>query len=76
MDHEVAEAVPVAPTSERPATLTTRRRPTAKRGLVPQWLVVLTILLAASVVVERAKTPPSPVSAARTSVESLHFNRT
>jgi hypothetical protein len=76
MDHEAAKSIPVAPASERPAPLTTRRRTAAKRGLVPQWLVVLTMLLVASVVVERVKTPPSPVSAARASVESLRFNRT
>ena len=75
MDHEASKSVSAAMTSEPPATLATRRRGTAKRGVIPQWLVVLAILLVASVVVERVKTPPSPVSASRTTVESLRFNR-
>ena len=75
MTHEAAKPVPTAATSGTPATLATRRRGAARRGLVPQWFVVLTILLVASVVVERAKTPPSPVSASRTTVESWHLNR-
>ena len=76
MDHEAAKPVSAATTSESPATLATGRRVAPKRGLVPQWLVVLTVLLLASVVVERVKGPPSPVSASRTTVESLRFNRT
>ena len=76
MDHEAAKSVSADPMSEIPATPTTQRRGAPKRGLVPQWLVVLTILLLASVVVERVKPPPSPVSASRTTVESWRFNRT
>lgn len=76
MSHDAAKSVSADTTSKSPATLATRRRGAAKRSLVPQWFVVLTILLVASVVVERAKTPASPVSASRTTVESWGFNRT
>jgi hypothetical protein len=73
MGHEAAEFIPAAAPSLSPAP---GRRSAAKRGLVPQWFVVLTILLVASVVVERAKTPPAPASASRITVESWRFNRT
>lgn len=41
----------------------TRERPARKRQLIPRWLIVLVLLMAASVLSARLKAAPAPASA-------------